>query len=75
MAFTAQTEDKESLQALAFALRQEKGSEIEYAEVESAMQDYMAVDAKVRDCCGIEEAKFLILLRSLRDHISELRRS
>ena len=34
MAFTAQTEDKESLQALAFALRQEKGSEIEYAEVE-----------------------------------------
>ena len=57
MAFTAQTEDKESLQALAFALRQEKGSEIEYAEVESAMQDYMAVDAKVRDCCGIEEAK------------------
>ena len=34
--FKAQTEDKESLQALAFSLRQNKGSDITFDEIKNA---------------------------------------
>ena len=57
MAFVAQTEDKESLQAVAFALRQDKGSAIEPDEVKSAMQDFNALPGSVRNSCGIDAAK------------------
>ena len=38
MAFTPRTDHKESLQALAMALRQNKGSDIESIELAQAMQ-------------------------------------
>ena len=41
--FKAQTEDKESLQALAFSLRQNKGSDITFGEIKNAMINYNAL--------------------------------
>ena len=57
MAFAALTEDKESLQALAFALRQDKGKDIVYSELENAMIDYSALPSSVKNSCGIDESK------------------
>tara|TARA_B100001287_G_C22645888_1_gene512681 strand:+ start:50 stop:1537 length:1488 start_codon:yes stop_codon:yes gene_type:complete len=57
--FKAQTEDKESLQALAFSLRQEKGSDITFDEVKNAMLGYMALPPSVRESCGINEQKLI----------------
>ena len=57
--FKAQTEDKESLQALAFSLRQNKGSDITFDEIKNAMINYNAQPYSVRDCCGIDETKLI----------------
>ena len=57
--FKAQTEDKESLQALAFSLRQNKGSDITFDEIKNAMINYNAQPYSVRDCCGIDETKLV----------------
>ena len=48
--FKAQTEDKESLQALAFSLRQNKGSDITFDDIRNAMTNYNAQPYSVRDC-------------------------
>ena len=53
MAFKPQTDDKESLQALAFAMRQNKGSDITYGELENAMKGLGALDPSIRQFCGI----------------------
>ena len=55
--FRPETQDKESLQALAFALRQEKGSDITQDELKEAMMDLSAVSPKIRSCCDIDYAK------------------
>ena len=57
--FKAQTEDKESLQALALSLRQNKGSDITFDEIKNAMINYNAQPYSVRDCCGIDETKLI----------------
>ena len=55
--FRPETQDKESLQALAFAIRQEKGSDITQDELKEAMMDLSAVSPKIRSCCDIDYAK------------------
>ena len=57
--FKAQTEDKESLQALAFSLRQDKGSDITFDEVKNAMLGYITLPPSVRESCGINEQKLI----------------
>jgi len=49
----ATTEDKESLQVLAMALRQERGSDIDSAALALAMQNLPQLAANVRDKCQI----------------------
>ena len=50
MSFKPLTQDKESLQALAFAMRQDKGSDITQDELKEAMMDLSAVSPKIRSC-------------------------
>ena len=57
MSFKPQTDDKESLQALAFALRQQKGSDITYNELQNAMKGLGSLDPNVRQFCGIDYSK------------------
>ena len=52
--FRPETQDKESLQALAFALRQEKGTDITQDELKEAMMNLSAVNSKIRSCCDID---------------------
>ena len=44
MAFVAQTEDKESLQAVALAVRQAKGSAVTNSELRNAMRNMDRID-------------------------------
>ena len=57
MSFKPLTQDKESLQALAFAMRQDKGSDITQDELKEAMMDLSAVSPRVRSCCDIDYTK------------------
>ena len=61
MSFKPLTQDKESLQALAFAMRQDKGSDITQDELKEAMMDLSAVSPRVRSCCDIDPLKFGLL--------------
>ena len=53
MSFKPLTQDKESLQALAFAMRQEKGSDITQDELKEAMMDLSQIKSGVRQSCDI----------------------
>lgn len=57
MAFTPRTDHKESLQALAMSLRQNKGSDLESIELAQAMQALGSVSPKVKSHCIIEYSK------------------
>jgi len=57
MAFTPRTDHKESLQALAMALRQDKGSDLESIELAQAMQELKDLPSKVKNNCIIEYSK------------------
>ena len=57
MSFKPLTQDKESLQALAFAMRQDKGTDITQDELKLAMMDLSAVSPRVRECCDIDYGK------------------
>ena len=57
MTFKPLTQDKESLQALAFAMRQDKGSDITQDELKEAMINLSAVSPKIRSCCDIDYVK------------------
>lgn len=57
MAFKPLTEDKESLQALAFAMRQLKGSDITSDELKSKMRDMPALDNNIKEYCDIDYSK------------------
>ena len=53
-----QTEHKESLQTLAFAMRQEKGSDITYDEIRSLMMSLtVLIEPSVRRSCRIDYTK------------------
>ena len=53
-----QTEHKESLQTLAFAMRQEKGSDITYDEIRSLMMSLtVLIEPSVRRNCRIDYTK------------------
>jgi len=56
MAFKPLTEDKESLQALAFAVRQNKGDNITPEDVLAAM-DLSVLDYNVKNYCDIDYTK------------------
>ena len=57
MAFNPQTKDKESLQALAFAMRQLKGSDITADELKQKMKDMPALDVNIKEYCDIDYDK------------------
>jgi|TARA_B100000287_G_scaffold277932_1_gene261857 hypothetical protein len=57
MSFKPLTQDKESLQALAFAMRQEKGSDITQDELKEAMMDLSQIKSGVRQSCDIDYSK------------------
>lgn len=57
MAFTPKTDHKESLQALAMSLRQDKGSDLESIELAQAMQGLGSISPKVKNNCIIEYSK------------------
>jgi len=57
MAFKPLTEDKESLQALAFAMRQLKGSDITADELKEKMEDMPALDVNIKEHCDIDYNK------------------
>lgn len=57
MAFTPRTDHKESLQALAMALRQNKGSDIESNELAQAMQGLVSISPNIKNSCIIEYSK------------------
>ena len=57
MAFTPLTEDKESLQALAFAMRQAKGSDITPEELKDKMANLPALEGHIKDYCDINYSK------------------
>ncbi len=57
MAFKPLTEDKESLQALAFSMRQLKGSDITADELKEKMQDMPALDINIKEYCDINYSK------------------
>ena len=57
MAFNPQTKDKESLQALAFAMRQLKGSDITADELKEKMRDMPALDNNIKEHCDIDYSK------------------
>tara|TARA_A100001391_G_C5048034_1_gene272664 strand:- start:34 stop:1497 length:1464 start_codon:yes stop_codon:yes gene_type:complete len=57
MSFKPLTQDKESLQALAFSMRQEKGSDITQDELKEAMMDLSQIKSSVRKCCDIDYSK------------------
>jgi hypothetical protein len=57
MAFTPRTDHKESLQALAMSLRQDKGSDLESIELAQAMQGLGSISPKVKNNCIIEYSK------------------
>ena len=57
MSFKPLTQDKESLQALAFSMRQEKGSDITQDELKEAMMDLSQINSSVRKCCDIDYSK------------------
>ena len=57
MVFKPLTEDKESLQALAFAMRQLKGSDITSDELKEKMEDMPALDSKIKEHCDINYSK------------------
>ena len=53
-----QTEHKESLQTLAFAMRQDKGSDITYDEIRSLMMSLtVLIEPSVRRNCRIDYTK------------------
>lgn len=54
MAFNPQTKDKESLQALAFAMRQLKGSDITADELKEKMRDMPSLDNNIKEHCDID---------------------
>tara|TARA_B100001094_G_scaffold232316_1_gene227168 strand:- start:213 stop:1685 length:1473 start_codon:yes stop_codon:yes gene_type:complete len=57
VAFKPLTEDKESLQALAFSMRQLKGSDITADELKEKMQDMPALDINIKEYCDINYSK------------------
>ena len=57
MAFKPLTEDKESLQALAFAMRQQKGSDITADELKEKMANMPLLDSDIKSHCDIDYAK------------------
>ena len=57
MAFPAQTDHKESLQALAFAMRQDKGRDITANELRIQMVEMPMLDANIRSKCMIDYSK------------------
>ena len=57
MSFKPLTQDKESLQALAFAIRQEKGIDITQDELKEAMRDLTKLKSSVKQCCDIDYSK------------------
>tara|TARA_B100001996_G_scaffold378809_1_gene363554 strand:- start:54 stop:1562 length:1509 start_codon:yes stop_codon:yes gene_type:complete len=57
MAFPAQTDHKESLQALAFAMRQNKGSDITAGELRLQMVEMTMLDSSIRNSCEIDYNK------------------
>ena len=57
MSFKPLTQDKESLQALAFSMRQEKGSDITQDELKEAMMDLSQIKPSVRKSCDIDYSK------------------
>ena len=57
MAFKPLTEDKESLQALAFAMRQQKGSDITADELKEKMANMPLLDSDIKNHCDINYAK------------------
>ena len=57
MAFPAKTDHKESLQALAFAMRQDKGSDITAGELRLQMIDMQNLNSNIRSKCMINYNK------------------
>ena len=57
MAFKPLTEDKESLQALAFAMRQQKGSDITADELKEKMGNMPGLDSDIKSHCDIDYSK------------------
>jgi len=57
MAFNAQTDHKESLQTLAMAMRQEKGSDITSLELAEAMNNIGELPARTKKNCHIDYQK------------------
>ena len=57
MAFNPQTQDKESLQALAFAMRQLKGSDITANELKEKMRTMPILDSNIKEYCDIDYNK------------------
>jgi len=57
MAFKPLTEDKESLQALAFAMRQQKGSDITADELKEKMVNMPGLDSDIKSHCDIDYSK------------------
>ena len=57
MAFKPLTEDKESLQALAFAMRQQKGSDITADELKEKMANMPLLDSDIKSHCDIDYHK------------------
>jgi len=57
MAFKPATDHKESLQTLAMAMRQEKGSDLTDLELARAMMDLNGIPSKVKSNCVIEYNK------------------
>jgi len=57
MAFTARTDHKESLQTLAFALRQDKRSDLEFTDLEQVMGDINLLPNSVKSRCMIDYQK------------------
>jgi hypothetical protein len=67
MAFTPLTEDKESLQALAFAMRQQKGSDITQDELKENMANMPALDTDIKSHCDIDYSKLNARFRNWVD--------
>ena len=57
MAFKPLTEDKESLQALAFAMRQQKGSDITADELKEQMVNMPMLSSDIKAHCDINYSK------------------
>lgn len=71
MAFKPKTEDKESLQALAFAIRQQKGSDITADELKYNMRNMSILDQDIRIHCDIDYRKLIPRFKNWVDIGSE----